>query len=338
MSSANMEGSTAASNGNVSTDRLSRHALTPAYKLVQQLLAQADVEIGGDRPWDIRLLGDGVPERVLVQGNLGLGEAYMEGQWECDELDQFFSRVIRAHIDEKIHPSRLVLHALRARLLNRQTTRRAWKVGQVHYDIGNAFYETMLDRRMTYTCGYWSGGAQTLEAAQDEKLDLICRKLQLRPGMRLLDIGCGWGSLMAFAAEYYGVKCVGVTISQEQVEWAKRRYAGMPLEFRLQDYRALNERFDRIASVGMFEHVGAKNYRTYMEVAHRCLEDDGLFLLHTIGKNRRSSTPDPWIDRYIFPNGEIPSISHIGDAAGGIFVVEDLHNFGADSDGVVRKL
>ena len=332
MSTANMEGSTGASSAAVSTNRLSGRALTPAYKLVQELLAQADVEIGGERPWDIRLLADGVPERALAQGNLGLGEAYMDGQWECDELDQFFARVMRAHIEEKIHPSRLVFHALRARLLNRQTARRAWKVGQVHYDIGNAFYEAMLDRRMTYTCGYWSGGAQTLEAAQEAKLDLVCRKLQLKPGMRLLDIGCGWGSLMGFAAEYYGVKCVGVTISREQVEWAKQRYAGMPLEFRLQDYRTLNERFDRIASVGMFEHVGAKNYRTYMEVAHRCLADDGLFLLHTIGKNCRESTPDPWIDRYIFPNGELPSISHVGDAAAGLFVVEDLHNFGADYD------
>lgn len=332
MSTARMENSTEASNATVTRENSSGLARTSAYRLVEELLVHADVRIGGDRPWDIRLLADGVPERVLAQGNLGLGESYMEGHWECDELDQFFARVIRSHIDEKIHPSRLVFHALRARLLNRQTARRAWKVGQVHYDIGNAFYEAMLDRRMTYTCGYWSGGAQTLEAAQEEKLDLICRKLQLKPGMRLLDIGCGWGSLMGFAAEYYDVECVGVTISREQVEWAKQRYARTPLEFRLQDYRTLNERFDRIASVGMFEHVGVKNYRTYMEVAHRCLEDDGLFLLHTIGKNRRESTPDPWIDRYIFPNGELPSISNVGDAAGGLFVVEDLHNFGADYD------
>lgn len=327
MSTTNMNDSSEASTAALSNENPSEGKRTSAYRLVEELLAHADVEIGGNRPWDIRLLADGVPERVLAQGNLGLGDSYMEGQWECDELDQFFARVMRSHIDEKIHPSRLVFHALHARLLNRQTARRAWKVGEAHYDIGNAFYEAMLDRRMTYTCGYWSGGAQTLDVAQEEKLDLICRKLELRPGMRLLDIGCGWGSLMGFAAEHYGVKCVGVTISREQVEWAQERYAGMPLEFRLQDYRALNERFDRIASVGMFEHVGAKNYRTYMRVAHRCLEDDGLFLLHTIGKNRRESTPDPSIDRYIFPNGELPSIAHIGDAAGGHFVVEDLHNF-----------
>ena len=161
---------------------------------------------------------------------------------------------------------------------------------------------------------------------------MICRKLQLKPGMRVLDIGCGWGSFMSYAAENYGVQCVGVSISKEQVAWAQQRYAHLPLEFRLQDYRELNEPFDAIASVGMFEHVGRKNYRTYMEVAHRCLDKNGLFLLHTIGKNLRKSAPDPWIDKYIFPNGDLPSIGQIGDAVDNLFVVEDLHNFGADYD------
>ncbi|HWV63130.1 MAG TPA: cyclopropane fatty acyl phospholipid synthase, partial [Oxalicibacterium sp.] len=220
---------------------------------------------------------------------------------------------------------------LAAKLLNRQDMRRARQVGEVHYDLGNDFYAAMLDSRMTYTCGYWEQ-ASNLEQAQVAKLDMICRKLQLKPGMRVLDIGCGWGSFMAYAAEKYGVECVGVSISKEQVALAKQRYPDLPLEFRLQDYRDLNETFDAIASVGMFEHVGHKNYRTYMEVAHRCLKDGGLFLLHTIGKNVRKSTPDPWIDKYIFPNGDLPSIGQIGDAADGLFVVEDLHNFGADYD------
>ncbi len=303
-----------------------------ATRYVSQLLARADVKLGGTRPWDIRLLDERVPERVLALGNLGFGEAYMDGQWECDRLDEFFARVLRAHVDEQIEPARLVFHALRARLLNRQTVRRAWKVGEHHYDIGNAFYEAMLDRRMAYTCGYWSGGAKTLDEAQEHKLDMICRKLGLRPGMTLLDIGCGWGSLMQFAAERYGVRCVGVTVSKEQAELGAERCKGLPVEFRLQDYRELDERFDRIASVGMFEHVGPKNYRAYMEVARRCLADDGLFLLHTIGKNRRDTTPDPWIDKYIFPNGVLPTIGQIADASGGLFVTEDLHSFGADYD------
>ncbi len=307
-------------------------ARSSAHRFVEELLETADVRLDGTRPWDIRLRQPGVPETVLARGNLGFGEAYMDGQWECEQLDGFFARVLAARLDEKVPASKLVWHALRSRWTNRQTTRRAWQVGQAHYDIGNDFYRAMLDARMTYTCGYWGDGARTLDEAQEHKLDLICRKLGLRPGMRLLDIGCGWGSLMGYAAEHYGVSCVGVTISKEQAELGAQRYAGLPVEFRLMDYRSLNETFDRIASVGMFEHVGGHNYRAYMDVAQRCLSDDGLFLLHTIGKNRRGTPPDPWIDRYIFPNGEIPALTEVTDAVEGVFVVEDLHNFGADYD------
>jgi cyclopropane-fatty-acyl-phospholipid synthase len=319
-------------NGHTKDSGGSRARQSNAYRQAEALLREADIRIGGDRPWDIRFLQRGVPERALAHGSLGLGEAYMDGHWECERLDEFFAKVLAAHLDERVKPFGLMWSALRYRYFNRQNATRAWQVGRVHYDIGNDFYEAMLDARMTYSCGYWSEGATTLGDAQEAKLDLICRKLRLQPGMRVLDIGCGWGSLMGYAAQHYGVQCVGVTVSREQAAWGERRYAGLPIEFRLQDYRTLNERFDRIASVGMFEHVGHHNYRHFMEVARRCLDDDGLFLLHTIGKNRRDSRPDPWIDRYIFPNGEIPSIGAIADATDGLFVVEDLHNFGASYD------
>jgi len=297
----------------------------------RSLLAEAGLGLEGEQPWDMQLHAADVPRRALAQGNLGLGEAYMEGGWDCEQLDEFFTRLLRAGVADQISPLALIYHALRARLLNRQTSRRAWTVGERHYDLGNDFYAAMLDPRMTYTCGYWKD-ATDLAQAQDAKLDLVCRKLGLRPGMRVLDIGCGWGSFMGFAAERYGVECVGVTISREQCQWAEQRYKGLPVTFRLQDYRELSERFDRIVSIGMFEHVGRKNHRTFMEVAARCLEDDGLLLLHTIGKNRRRDVPDRWIDKYIFPNGDLPSIGQIGDAADGLLVVEDLHNFGADYD------
>lgn len=301
------------------------------HRALADLLSQAGIQINGTNPWDIRMHRAGVPERAFAQGNLGLGEAYMNGDWDAEHLDEFFSRVLRTRLADNIKPLRLIGHVLAAKWLNRQNVRRARTVGEMHYDLGNEFYAAMLDSRMTYTCGYWHE-ATTLEQAQEAKLDLICRKLKLRPGMRVLDIGCGWGSFMAFAAERYGVHAVGVSISKEQIALARERYAHLPLEFRLQDYRELNEHFDAIVSIGMFEHVGRKNYRTYMEVAHRCLNDDGLFLLHTIGKNQRKSTPDPWIDKYIFPNGDLPSIGQIGDALDHLFVVEDLHNFGADYD------
>ncbi len=300
-------------------------------RFVRTLLQQADIAINGDQPWDMKVYHPDVPRRALAHGNLGLGEAYMNGEWSSDELDEFFARLLRSGVVDQVNPTALLFHSFKARYLNKQTSQRAWEVGEQHYDLGNDFYASMLDSRMTYTCGYWKD-AVTLEEAQAAKLDLICRKLELRPGMRVLDIGCGWGSFMSYAAEHYGVECVGVTISRAQAEWAKHRYRDLPLEFRLQDYRDVDEQFDRIASVGMFEHVGRKNHRIYMETAQRCLKDDGLFLLHTIGKNQRNSVPDPWIDKYIFPNGDLPSLGQIGDAVDGLFVVEDVHNFGADYD------
>ena len=309
---------------------------TAPQQLVAGLLGRADIRINGSRPWDMQLHDPAALERALAEGNLGLGEAYMAGAWECEQLDGFFDHLLHAHLDREVQPARLAWHALQVRMFNRQSRSRAWQVGTAHYDLGNDFFEAMLDPLMVYSCGYWRE-ADTLADAQRAKLDLVCRKLGLRPGMRMLDIGCGWGSLMAFAAEHYGVKCIGVTVSQEQAAWARAHHAGLPLEFRVQDYRgldgeALGGRVDRVVSVGMFEHVGRKNHRQYMEVVDRCLADDGLFLLHTIGKKRRDSTPDRWIDKHIFPNGDLPSVGQVGDAIDGLLVAEDLHNFGADYD------
>lgn len=304
---------------------------TSAWQALATLLAKADVRIGGSRAWDIHIHTEDAVQRILGQGSLGLGESYMDGGWDVKHLDEFFTKILRARLDREIKPLSLILPALRARLFNLQNIKRAWHVGEKHYDLGNDFYAAMLDPRMTYTCGYWKD-ASNLAAAQEAKLDLICRKLQLEPGTRVLDIGCGWGSFMGYAAENYGVECVGVTISREQAALGQQKYSHLPVEFRLADYRQINEIFDHIVSVGMFEHVDHKNYRTYMAVANRCLKDNGLFLLHTIGRNKRKAGADPWIDKYIFPNGELPSIGQLGDSMDDLFVVEDVHNFGADYD------
>lgn len=300
-------------------------------QIVAEILAQADIRIGGSRSWDIQFHAPQAMACALAQGSLGLGESYMHGLWDANRVDQFFERLLRTQSVRSIRAFNYLLHSLRARLLNLQSVKRAWQVGEHHYDLGNDFYEAMLDPRMTYTCGYWKN-ADNLAQAQENKLELICQKLRLQPGMRVLDIGCGWGSFMSYAAERYGVECVGVTISKEQVAWARDKYRGLALEFRLQDYRQVNERFDRIVSVGMFEHVGSKNYRTFMALAERCLVSDGLFLLHTIGKNYRRMGADPWVHKYIFPNGELPTIAEISRSVENLFVVEDIHNFGADYD------
>lgn len=300
-----------------------------------KLLAQADVRIDGDRPWDLRIHHPDTFARILARGSLGLGESYMDGWWDCEQIDEFIARVLRARLDEQVGGAGLMLAALKARLLNLQSERRAWQVGRQHYDLGNDLFERMLDPYMAYSCGYWAQ-ATDLDTAQEAKLDLICRKLLLKPGMRLLDIGCGWGSLMRFAAERYGVECVGLTVSRQQALWGAQKTAGLPVRFELTDYRTFNpdgaQRFDRVASVGMFEHVGHKNYASYVAVARRSLDDDGLFLLHTIGKNRSGTTIDPWIEKYVFPNGSLPSVADIAAACEDCFVVEDWHNFGADYD------
>ncbi|KRG68778.1 cyclopropane fatty acyl phospholipid synthase [Pseudoxanthomonas dokdonensis] len=295
------------------------------------LFEEADVRIGGDRPWDIQVHDDHLYARLLAQGSLALGESYMDGWWDVARLDEFLSRLLQARLDERVHGAGELWDAMRARLFNQQTRSRSREVGLRHYDLGNDLYQAMLGQRLVYSCGYWRE-ASDLDQAQAAKLDLVCRKLRLRPGMRVLDIGCGWGEALKFAAEQYGVSGVGVTISQEQADYARELCAGLPIEIRLQDYRELDEPFDAAFSIGMFEHVGVKNYRTYFEVARRLLPGHGLFLLHSIGTNRSVHRTDPWIARYIFPNSMLPSAAQISQAMEGLFVLEDWHNFGTDYD------
>jgi len=296
------------------------------------MLDSIGVKIDGLNPWDIKIHDERFYNRVLAQRSLGLGEAYMDGWWDCEKLDEFFYRMQRFQIDNQVKPGMaLLFEALFARVINLQSKGRAFQVGEKHYDLGNDLFINMLDKRMIYSCGYWKD-AQTLDEAQENKLDLICRKLGLQPGMKILDIGCGWSGFSKYAAEKYQVKVVGITVSKEQVELGKIICAGLPIEIRLQDYREVDEKFDRIVSVGMIEHVGYKNYRTYMDVVNRCLNDDGLFLLHTIGGDRSVTSVDPWMNRYIFPNGMLPSIKQLGNAFEGVFVMEDWHNFSADYD------
>ncbi len=310
-------------------------AATKPHKFAEtakRLLAEAGIAVNGPNPWDMQVHDERVYARVFAQGSLGLGEAYMDGWWDCEALDELIARAVTHRVQERI-PRNLptaLLH-LQARLANRQTKRRAFIVGEVHYNLGNDLFENTFDSRITGSCGYWKDAAD-LDAAQDAKLDLICRKIGLRPGQRVLDIGCGWGAFMGFAAEKYGAECYGVTVSKEQVAYIHERYAGLPVRAELKDYRDVEGEFDHVASMGMFEHVGPKNYRAYFETAHRVLKEDGFFLLHTIGGNRSVNQIDPWLDKYIFPNGALPSVAQIGRAIEGLFVVEDWHNFGADYD------
>lgn len=299
---------------------------------VIRLLGIADIQIDGSRPWDIDVHDDSFYEQLLYRQNLGLGETYMDGLWDCQRVDEMIDKLISARLDEhaKVNPRVAVKYVLN-KLLNYQTKSRSKIVAHKHYNIGNDLFKAMLDKETIYSCGYWQN-ASTLDEAQQDKMKLICDKLQLQPGMTLLDIGCGWGGLAKFAAEHYGVQVTGITISEEQKKLADVRCKGFPITIKLQDYRDLTGSFDRVVSVGMFEHVGYKNYRQYMTVAHRCLAEDGLFLLHTIGSNHSNYGSDPWLDKYIFPNSMLPSITQISNAISHLFTMEDWHNFGADYD------
>ncbi len=299
---------------------------------IEKLLAGSGVELNGSSPWDPQINNDKFYERVLAGGSLAVGESYMDGWWDVGALDQCMERVARARLAEKVLTPSLVLNGLAAFLMNLQSSSRARIVGEKHYDIGNDLYTAMLDKRMTYTCGYWSN-CSTLDDAQEAKLDLVCRKIGLKKGDRVLDIGGGWGSFAGYAAEKYGASVVVTTISKEQAALGRERTSRLPVEIRLQDYRATNDGpYDHIVSLGMFEHVGRRNYKMYMRKVSELLKPEGLFLLHTIGGNRSVWVSEPWFDKYIFPNGMLPSIKQIGESIERLFVMEDWHNFGADYD------
>jgi cyclopropane-fatty-acyl-phospholipid synthase len=301
-------------------------------KTVQDILALAGVEINGSNPWDIAVHNDGFYRKVLTEGELGIGESYMDNWWDAGKVDELIFKIVSARLEEKVRLKfSIILKILSARIINLQSKRRAFIIGEKHYDMGNDLFSLMLDKRMNYSCAYWKD-ADNLEKAQEDKLELICRKIHLKPGMRILDIGCGWGAFGKYAAEKYKAEIVGITVSKEQVELGRKLCEGLPVEFRLMDYRDLDEKFDRIVSVGMIEHVGYKNYRTFFEIASRCLNDNGLFLLHTIGNIKSEKSIDPWTDKYIFPNGMLPSVAQIGKAIEKLFVMEDWHNFGKDYD------
>lgn len=293
---------------------------------------RAGIDVNGTEPWDIQIHDDRFYSRVMAEGSLGLGNSYMDEWWDVDKLDEFFFRLCRSHFEGyEPHPYSLIFNWLSSKIVNMQSKSRAFIVGKKHYDIGNDLFECMLDKRMTYSCGYWKD-AVNLDEAQEAKLELVCRKMELKAGMRLLDIGCGWASFAKYAAEKYGVEVTGITISKQQYDYALDICRGLPVSLKLEDYRDIQGNFDRIVSIGQLEHVGYRNYSLYCSIIGQHLAKDGLALLHTIGSNKSSYSGDAWIEEHIFPNGMLPSIKQLSDAFEGHFIVEDWHNFGVYYD------
>lgn len=306
--------------------------MSKSKKIIQGLLETAEITLNGDQPWDIQVHDERFYDRVLRDASLGLGEAYMDGWWDCAAIDTFIERVLRANLRHAVENNlRLAWQVLRARLFNRQSTARAGEVAERHYNLGNDLYRAMLDKRLNYTCAYWAD-AKNLDEAQEAKLDLVCRKIGAHAGMTILELGCGWGSFAKYATEKYGATVVGYNISEQQVALGRELCQGLPVELRLQDYRQATGKYDAVISIGVMEHVGYKNYRTYMNVVDRCLKPDGIGFVHTIGANASLTTGEPWTDKYIFPNGMLPSIAQLAAAMEGLFVMEDWHNFGPHYD------
>ncbi len=296
---------------------------------LEKLLGAASITLDGKKPWDIRVHDPRLYRKAILQGNLGLGESYMDGWWDCDDLEELFYRLLTADVERRLFTFCGAAGSLAGALFNLQRPSRAFTVGKRHYDAGNNLFKAMLDPLMMYSCAYWNG-ATSLEKAQENKLRLVFDKLGIKPGMKVLDIGCGWGGAAKLAAEEYGAEVVGITISKEQVLYAEELCRGYNAQIRFMDYRNLEGTYDRIYSIGMLEHVGHKNYRTFFETARRCLKPDGRLLVQTIGGNEPASCTDPWISRYIFPNSMIPSASQIAPAFEGRFVLEDWHVFSFD--------
>lgn len=309
-----------------------RFDMSGPREIIESLFSQAGVAIGGANPWDITVHDERFFARVLQEKNLGLGEAYMDGWWDCRRPDEFICRVLKSRLDAALRGGLKYLPLLLPGILfNLQSKARASIVAKRHYNLDNDLFLSFLDPYNQYSCAYFDGTAH-LDQAQQKKLDLICRKTAIQQVDHVLDIGCGWGGFAKYAAEACGCTVTAVNISREQIRYAANFCRGLPVRFLECDYRDIQGRFDKIVSVGMFEHVGWKNYGTFMRVAHRSLKDDGIFLLHTIGGNESTRTCDPWVTKYIFPNGMLPSIAQISRSVEGLFAVEDWHNLGPHYD------
>lgn len=260
----------------------------------------------------------GTARRILLNPGANLGETYLDGEWDVEggALADLLT-VLRVNMERNL-PGRsfaALLGPLATLVTSWNTVRASLSNVSHHYDLDEALFRSFLDRDMHYSCAYFREADLSLEAAQAAKCDHIRRKLNLRPGQRVLDIGCGWGSLAMHLAERSGVDVVGLTLSAEQLRAARaeaeRRGLADRVEFRLEDYRQHRAEYDAVVSVGMFEHVGRRNFARYFEKVLEFLAPHGTALLHTIGQSAPPSPTNPWIRKYIFPGGYIPSASEI---------------------------
>ncbi len=302
--------------------------LDDAESIVRELYATAGVQIDGPNPWDVTVHEPKFYQKLLRYGELGMGESYIDGWWDCEALDLMIDKLIRAKLHLVLKGNlKMRLSAVKAVVFNLQNEKRSTKSARAHYDIGNDLYKLMLGKRMQYTCGYFKD-TDDLDEAQEAKLHLICKKLGLQPGMKVLELGCGFGGLAIFAAEKYGVEMTCYNVSKAQLELARDRAGDLPITFNMADYREASGQYDAVVSVGMMEHIGYKNHRTLMEVIEQSMTDEAVALVHTIGSNIGRLRAEGFVDKYLFPNAVSPSVAQFGKAIDGLLVAEDVHNIG----------
>ena len=302
-----------------------------------ELFKKADVNINGSRPWDIRVYNDKFYSRLLLHGSIALGESYVDGWWDCDAIDQFIYRILKAGmVDIKTGAIKNLgipfvdkLRLIGPIFINRQTKKRSAQDIKYHYSLGNNLFIATLDKRLLYSCGYWKN-AKNLDEAQEAKIDLICRKLKLEPKMKLLEIGCGFGGFAKYAADKYGVEVTGITSSEAHSNFAKEYCKESNVKIIHQDYRNIKGKFDRVVCIEMMEHVGYKNHRTFTKQIYDCLKPGGLFLLQSISISISTIKNDPWVDKYIFPGTIALSAKQITTATEDYFYILDWHDFTQD--------
>jgi cyclopropane-fatty-acyl-phospholipid synthase len=303
-----------------------------AKAAITHLFRIAGIIIDGNHLWDIQVRNENFYLRLLRDGELGLGESYVDGWWDCPRVDMLVERLFEAEAEHYLKAKKpFFLKNFLAKFINYQTRQRAFEVSRVHYDLGNLLFESTLGPTLSYTNGYWAN-AQTLEEAQIAKLEMTCKDLMLEPGMHILDLGCGWGSFARYAAEHYSVSVVGFTTSKQQFHYAQKYCQNLNVEIRYADYRDVTETYDRIVSLGTFKHIGVLNYRNHMQIVHDHLTREGIFLLHTVGTNLSKSIDNLWITKYMYPDSVMPSISQIGKSIEDLLVMENWHNAGSDFD------